>query len=106
MNREWRHQFGPEIIKEKGCWNVIAVLLVKKRYEMFVFSFFFFLLTSLSTMKCVGEIKLFSRDFGIRKIKEMLYPSIFAFYQSNVLYLHSFESKYGVETLKAINPSK
>ena len=50
---------------------------------------------SLSTMKCVGGIKLFSRVYGIRKIKEMLYPSIFAFYQfeSNVLCLHSVESK-------------
>ena len=50
-------------------------------------------LTSLSTMKCVGGIKLFSRVCGIRNIKEMLYPSTFAFYQSNVLCLHSVESK-------------
>ena len=43
-------------------------------------------------MKCVGVIKLFSRVYGIRQIKEMLYPSIFAFYQSNVLYFYSIES--------------
>ena len=43
-------------------------------------------------MKCVGVIKLFSRVYDIRQIKEMLYPSIFAFYQSNVLYFHSIEA--------------
>ena len=66
----------------------------------------FFGLTSASTMKCVGGIKLFSRVYSIRKIKKMIYLSIFAFYQSNVLYLHSTESKYGTELLQAINPSK
>ena len=44
-------------------------------------------------MKCVGGIKLVSRVYGIRKIMEMLCPSIFAFYQNYVLYLHSIESK-------------
>ena len=88
MNGEWRHQFGPEFTIEKGCWNVITVFRVKNRYEIC-----FSGLTSLSTTKCVGGIKLFSHVYGIRKIKELLYPSIFAFYESNILYLYSIESK-------------
>ena len=88
MNREWRHQFGPDITIEKGCWNVIVVLPCEETIRNR-----FFGLTSPSTMKCVGGIKLFSRVYGIRKIEEMLYPSILAFYQINVLYLHSTGSK-------------
>ena len=86
MNREWRHQFGPEITIEKGCWNAIAVLPCEGTIRNM-----FFGLTSLSTLKGVGGIKLFSRLYGIRKITTMLYQSIFAFYKSNVLY--SIESK-------------
>ena len=86
MNREWRHQFGPKITIEKGCWNVIAVLPCEETIRNM-----FFGLTSLLTMKRVGGIKLFSCVYGIRKINEMLYLSVFVFYQSNVLYLHSIE---------------
>ena len=100
MNREWRHQFWPDITIEKGCWNVIAVPL----WEETLRNMFFWINGTFNyAMECVEGIKLFSR---VQNIKEILYSSIFAFYKSNVVYLHSFESIKGIELLKTLNPSK
>ena len=65
MNKQWRHQFRPEITIEKGCWNFIAVLPCEetKRYQICSFG-----LTSLSAMKCVGV----SNYFHVCKVSERL----------------------------------
>ena len=58
MNREWRHQFWPDITIEKGCWNVIAVPL----WEETLRNMFSWINGTFNyAMECVEGIKLFSR---------------------------------------------
>ena len=102
MNREWRHQFGPEITIEKGCWNVIAILPCEETIRNMFFWF-----NVAFNYRNVWKV---SNYFHLCMVPERLskyYIRLILLFPKVMFYICiQLNKKREIEFLKAINPSK